>query len=279
LTAKSVDTVGFIGLGSQGGPMARRIAEKGFPLVLWARRPEALECFADTQAVRAATLADLAARCDHIGVCVVDDAGVRQVCDVLLPAMRPGSLIAIHSTIHPATCVELARKAQSRGVSLIDAPISGGGQAAAAGTLTVMVGGEVTAVAAARPVFESFAGHIAHLGHVGSGQFAKLVNNSLMAANMALADAALGAGAALGLDRAALIDLVKVSSGRSFGFEVRARLSDPATFGHGAMLLAKDVGLLSTVLDRDPSAARLSAAALPFLDHIATAAQRAGGSA
>jgi 3-hydroxyisobutyrate dehydrogenase-like beta-hydroxyacid dehydrogenase len=135
-------TVGFVGLGSQGGPMARRIVQAGFPLILWARRAEALAPYADTAAQTARDLADLGARCDHVGICVFDDAGVREVCAALLPAMRPGSRIAIHSTVLPETCVELAALAAARGVALIDAPVSGGGPGAAAGTLTVMVGGE-----------------------------------------------------------------------------------------------------------------------------------------
>jgi 3-hydroxyisobutyrate dehydrogenase len=185
--------------------------------------------------------------------------------------MRAGSRIAIHSTIHPDTCTALADLAAKRGVALIDAPVSGGAPAAAAGTLTVMVGGDAAAVAAARPVFETFGETISHLGGVGAGQFAKLVNNSLMAANMALADAALGAGAALGLDRGALTELVKASSGRSYAFDVRARLPDIGLFGHGAKLLAKDVGLLASVLNDDPCCAVLRGAAEPFLERIVQA--------
>lgn len=261
-------TVGFVGLGSQGGPMARRIVDAGFPLLLWARRPEALDPYRDTPAEVVRDLAELGARADHVGICVVDDAGVEAVVEALLPTMRAGSRIAIHSTIHPDNCRRLADQAASRGVSLIDAPVSGGGQGAAAGTLTVMVGGEASAVAAAHPVFATFGGLVAHLGGVGAGQLAKLVNNTLMAANMALADAALDAGDSLGLDRGALVALVKASSGRSYGFEVRARLPDVAMFAHGAMLLAKDVGLLGSILGADPAFARLDGAAGPFLDTI-----------
>jgi 3-hydroxyisobutyrate dehydrogenase len=275
--AGSVKTVGFIGLGSQGGPMARRIIEKGFSVMLWARRPAALDSFADTAAERTQNLAGLGARCDLVCICVVDDAGVRQIADVLLPAMRRGSQMAIHSTVHPATCVELARQAAVRGVAVIDAPVSGGGPAAAAGTLTVMVGGEAEAIDAARPVFESFAAHIFHLGAVGAGQSAKLINNALMAANMALGHAALGAGEALGIERSALVELIKVSSGRSFGFDVRARMPDLAAFGHGAALLSKDVGLLGEVLGADPAVAQIRAAAQPFLEGITQVARKSGG--
>ena len=263
--------VGFVGLGSQGAPMARRIIEAGFPLLLWARKPEALESFSDTAAEPVKDLAELGARADHVGVCVVDDAGVSEVVGALLSVMRAGSRIAIHSTVHPNTCIALAKRATEREVALIDAPVSGGAPAAAAGTLTVMMGGDAAVVADARPVFQTFAGVLAHLGGVGAGQLAKLVNNSLMAANMALADAALEAAATLGLDSAAFAELVKVSSGRSYAFEVRARLPTIGRFAHGAKLLAKDVGLLATILNDHPSGAVLRGAAEPFLDKIALA--------
>ncbi|HTZ70316.1 MAG TPA: NAD(P)-dependent oxidoreductase [Acetobacteraceae bacterium] len=258
-------TVGFIGLGSQGGPMARRIVAAGYPTLLWARRPEALAPFADTEAVAAPSVTDLGARCDHVGVCVVDDAGTQQICAGLIAAMRPGSRIAIHSTVHPDTCRALAGEAASHGIGLVDAPVSGGGPAAAAGTLTVMVGGDAATVAAARPIFESFAGLIVHLGDVGAGQAAKLINNSLMAAHMALAHDALAAGVSLGLDRAALISLIKASSGRSFGFEVYARLPNPSAFAHGAKLLDKDVRLLGELLGEHASFAPFGNLARPFL--------------
>ncbi|PLK25747.1 NAD(P)-dependent oxidoreductase [Novosphingobium sp. TH158] len=256
---------GFIGLGSQGGPMAERMLAGGYPLAVWARRPEALEPFVAQGAQAAASVADLAAVCDHIGICVVDDAGVAQICDELIPAMRAGSLLAIHSTILPESCEALDARCAERGIAFLDAPVSGGGGAAAAGTLTVMCGGTAEAFEQARPVIETFAGKNVHLGPTGSGQRAKIVNNTLMAANMGLAQAALSAGEALGIDRAALADLVKASSGRSFGFEVFARLPSPAAFAQGAPLLAKDTNLLRDILPGDDGAARLRSAAEPFL--------------
>jgi 3-hydroxyisobutyrate dehydrogenase-like beta-hydroxyacid dehydrogenase len=264
--------IGFIGLGSQGAPMARRMIDAGLPVVLWARRAEALAPFADTAFETAASIADLGARPEHVGICVVDDAGVRQVCGELIPAMRAGGRIAIHSTIHPDTAVELARQAAARSLSLIDAPVSGGGPAAAVGTLTVMVGGDEEAVAAARPIFATFGGLIVRVGGVGAGQMAKLVNNALMAAHVAMAHYGLAAGSSLGLDRAALSEIVKVRSGRSFGFEVYARLPNPFAFGHGAKLLMKDVRLLGEVLggqaDDGATFAAFRDVAMPFLDHV-----------
>jgi 3-hydroxyisobutyrate dehydrogenase len=258
--------LGFVGLGSQGAPMARRMIDAGYPVTLWARRAEALAPFAETSAAIASSIAELGAQADHVGICVVDDAGVREVCAPLFPALRPGSRIAIHSTVHPVTCIELAQAAAERSLALIDAPVSGGAPAASAGTLTVMVGGDADAVAQARPVFETFGKLVLHLGGVGAGQNAKLVNNALMTAHMALAHHALAASAALGVDRAAFVDLVKASSGRSFGFETYARLPNPAAFSHGAALLAKDLRLLGEVLKDDASFVGLRDIGGPFLE-------------
>ncbi|HMO69960.1 MAG TPA: NAD(P)-dependent oxidoreductase, partial [Novosphingobium sp.] len=257
--------IGFIGLGSQGGPMAARMLAEGFALTIWARRAEVLEEWLENGASAAASVAELGAACDHVGVCVVDDAGVAAICDDLIPAMREGSVLAIHSTILPESCEELERRCVARGILFLDAPVSGGGQGAADRTLTVMCGGSAQAFAKARTVFESFSGLLVHLGPAGAGQRAKIVNNALMAATMGLSHAALACGEALGIDRAALAELVKASSGRSFAFEVYARLPSPAAFAQGAPLLAKDVGLLTGVLDQNDHAAVLKAAARHFL--------------
>ncbi len=248
--------------------MARRIVDAGFPLALWARRAETLEPFRDTAATYAADLRTLATQVDVLCLCVVDDAGVQQVVDAALPAMQPGAVLVIHATIHPETCKAIAEAAATRDIAVLDAPVSGGGAGAAAGTLTVMVGGKAAALKQVRPVLESFAGAIFHLGDVGAGQLGKLVNIALLAANRALGVAALGAAATLGIDAGALAELVKVSSGRSFGFDVRARLPDPLAWGHGAALLAKDLGLLGTLIPGDAGFQQLNSAAQPFLNPI-----------
>lgn len=257
---------GFIGLGSQGAPIARRMIDAGLPTTLWARRPESLDPYRETPARFAASIAELGEAAEHVGVCVVNDDDVREVCLDLIPAMRPGSRIAIHSTIHPETCRGIERLAAEREISVIDAPVSGGSPAAEAGTLTLMLGGDPEAIAAARPVFETFGRLIVRLGEVGAGQHAKLINNTLLAANIGLTDMALAAGAQLGVAPDALVELLMASSGRSFGLEVRARMPVPTSFAHGAALLKKDVRLLGEVLgERDAAFRALQDAAAPFL--------------
>src|SRR5262245_19682086 len=124
--------VGFIGLGSQGGPMARRIAEGGFETTLWARRAASLEPYADTAAKSANSPAELGAASDLVCLCVVGDDDVREVINGdagVLAGMQAGGIIAIHSTVHPDTCREIAEVAAKREVSVIDAPVSGGAPA------------------------------------------------------------------------------------------------------------------------------------------------------
>lgn len=262
----SAISTGFIGLGSQGGPIAERMLGAGFPLTIWARRAEVMEEFAGKGASAAASVAELGAACDHVGVCVVDDAGVAEICGQLIPAMRPGSLLAIHSTILPESCKKLETRCAERGVLFVDAPVSGGEPAARAGVLTVMCGGTQEAFDEAKPVFECFGKLIVLLGAAGAGQRAKIVNNSLLAANMGLAHAAMAVGEALGVDREALAELINASSGRSFGFEVYARLPAPNAFATGAPLLVKDVNLLSEILKADANADLLRESANFFLE-------------
>lgn len=259
------EVAGFIGLGSQGGPMAHRIVDAGMPLVVWARRPEVLDAYTAKGAKAAASVAELGAQCDHVGICVVNDADVFSITDQLIPAMKPGSRIAIHSTVLPESVVKLEAQCAAKGIALIDAPVSGGQPAAEAGVLTVMCGASQEAFDAALPVFRSFGKLIVLLGAVGSGQRAKLINNAMLSANMGIAMAALGVGETFGIDRAALVELVKESSGRSFGFEVFSRLPSPAAFTHGAAMLDKDIKLLKAVLPEDAGAEALRAAAEPFL--------------
>ena len=231
--------------------MARRVIDAGFDVVLWARRPESLEPYADTKATFANSVAELGAQVDFCGICVVDDNGVKDVFSQLLPAMSAGSLIAIHSTVTPTLCIQLAKDAAEKGITLIDAPVSGGGPGAEAGTLTVMAGGDPEAIEKLKPVFDTYSSLVAHLGDVGTGQYAKLVNNSMMAANLAVADHSFALADALGIDPKGFAELVRVSSGRSFAFEVRARMSQASEFAHGAKLLDKDVRLLGDALGKD----------------------------
>ncbi|MDQ0963346.1 3-hydroxyisobutyrate dehydrogenase [Streptomyces sp. B4I13] len=247
--------VGFIGLGSQGAPMARRIIAAGHETTLWARRPATLIPFADSGAKMVSSPAELAMTSDLVCLCVVDDADVEQVVtgpDGVLAGLRRGGVIAVHSTVHPDTCRRLETSARTCGVSLVDAPVSGGGRAADQGSLVVMAGGDPQVFAYCRPVFATYGDPVVHLGPTGSGQLAKILNNLLFTAHLGLAADVLGLGTTLGLDRAALSRVLSRSSAASFALD---RVADAGggldrIASHAGSLLAKDVRLFAEIANR-----------------------------
>jgi 3-hydroxyisobutyrate dehydrogenase len=271
---------GFIGLGSQGAGMAQRIIGQGVPTTLWARRERSLEPFAGTSAVAADPVA-LGRASDVVGICVTDGAAVRDVTlgpRGVLAGMSEGSVLALHSTIGTDECAEIADAAAARRVHVIDAPVSGGGAAAAEGRLTVYVGGAEVAVARARPVLETYGDPVLHMGALGSGLRTKLLNNALNAAHFALAHDALTIGAALGLDAATLGEALRNGSGRSFSLEVFVGLrSFDAIADHVGPIMSKDVGLFERETGGAPDRAVLLASADRFLELVGHPRGRAEG--
>ncbi|MFI5720462.1 NAD(P)-dependent oxidoreductase [Nocardia sp. NPDC051750] len=249
--------VGFIGLGSQGGPMARRIVEGGYRTTLWARRTASTDPYADTEAKIAETPAALAADSDLVCLCVVGDADVREVLEredgifAGFAASAAGRttrpVIAIHSTVHPDTCRALAETAAEQGISLIDAPVSGGAPAVEAGRLLVMAGGDEETLARCLPVFETYANPVVHLGDVGAGQTTKLLNNLLFTAHMATAVSTLELGEQLGVSKERLGEVIGNGSGNSFalGRILAGGGSLDLIAKHAGDLLRKDVRLIA----------------------------------
>jgi 3-hydroxyisobutyrate dehydrogenase len=233
--------VGFIGLGSQGGPMARRIVEGGFETTLWARREASLEPYADTAAKTAGSPAELAAASDLVCLCVVGDDDVREVLEGesgVLAGLAPGGIVAIHSTVHPDTCTDIAKVAAKHGVSVIDAAVSGGAPAVEEGTLLVMAGGDEEIVDRCRPVFATYADPIVHLGPLGSGQVTKILNNVLFTANLGSAVTTLELGESLGIPRDKLCEVL------TRGSAISKALSSIAAFGGTLDGLAPIAGAL-----------------------------------
>jgi 3-hydroxyisobutyrate dehydrogenase-like beta-hydroxyacid dehydrogenase len=246
--------------------MARRIVDSGFPLTLWARRPASLDPFSGTKARVAETPAALAAESDVVGVCVVSDKDVDSVvlgASGVLAGLRPGAVLAVHSTVHPDTCRRLGALVAARGAHVVDAPVSGGGPAAEDGRLLVMTGGGSEAVELCRPVFETFGDPVVHLGPLGSGQVAKLLNNVLFTANFGIAASALALGRRLGLSPQRLAEVAGHGSAASFALgRLAAAGGDPTLMGGRAgALLAKDVRLMSALAEADDATAEAVLAA------------------
>ena len=228
--------------------MARRIIDASFPTVLWARRPEPLELFNATSAERAPSRAAVGATVDMLCVCVLDDDGVDEVLrgpDGALVDMAPGSVVAVHSTVHPTTCRRLQHDFPQ--IHFVDAPVSGGGDKAAAGELVVMAGGPEAVVERCRPVFETYGDPVVRVGELGTGLLVKLLNNTLFTAQLALAAEVYEHADRLGVDQGAVARLLAEGSGQSYaaGLVAMVGFSLDELAAIAAPLLAKDLAILA----------------------------------
>jgi 3-hydroxyisobutyrate dehydrogenase len=193
------ERVGFIGLGIMGRGMARNILKAGFPLRVWNRTASRMDELAAEGAGPASSPGDLAFHSDIIITCVSDTPDVEQVLlgeGGVIHGARPGSLVIDMSTISPRATQRIAAHLAERHIHMLDAPVSGGSEGAARGTLSIMVGGDVTQFERALPVFQAMGTTITHLGPIGAGQTTKLVNQILVVGHaLAMSEALLFAQA------------------------------------------------------------------------------------
>jgi len=174
-----IRTVGFIGLGDIGGPMARNLC-RDFEVVVFDLRPEAVERLVESGAKPAASSREVGERCDVVCVCVLDDASTVAVVagdDGVLAGARADTIIAIHSTVNPATIRQVAELGSNQGVHVVDAQMTGGAGVAEARQLRYMVGGDDAILDRLTPVLEASSSEITRCGAIGMGAVAKLCNN------------------------------------------------------------------------------------------------------
>jgi 3-hydroxyisobutyrate dehydrogenase-like beta-hydroxyacid dehydrogenase len=224
--------VGFVGLGEMGSLMAARLA--GWPggSIVYDIRPEAARRLADEGGARVAgSVADLAAEADIVSVMVVDDAQVRAVAEEIFAAARPGTILAVHSTIRAATAEDLARRGAGREIAVLDVPVSGGVIGARSGRLALLAGGDRAAYERCKEPFGCYADLIVHFGPAGAGTRAKLARN--LVNFVAIAGALEGAR----LAGEAGIDVAKLSRVTTH--------SDSLSGGPGAVMLRGERGPLA----------------------------------
>jgi len=251
MNRSSGDTrIGFIGLGNMGAPMSANIAKAGMVLTVFDLDADRSTAHAGKIGARAVhTLADLGAASDIIICMLPTGAIVREVMlDMqggLAAHLRPGSLIVDMSSSAPTGTRELGAALAARGLTLMDAPVSGAVPRATDGTLTLMVGTEDPAsLSIARPVLNTMGNRLFQTGRLGSGHAMKALNNYVAAAGFAAASEALILADKFGLDRATALDILNTSTGRNFSTEstIKAQvLSEAYASGFGLALLAKDV--------------------------------------
>ena len=276
-------TVGFVGLGNMGAPMAANLVEAGYAVRGFdvAARPEGI----------GATLVDAvteaAEGADGVVLMLPNSKIVRAVLldEGLLEAMAPGTLLLDMSSSAPTDTRDIAPTIAERGVFFVDAPVSGGVKGAKAGSLTVVVGGEEAEVEAARPLLEVVGQRALHVGGIGAGHALKALNNLLSAATLIATSEAIEAGRRFGLDPAVMIDAINTSTGRSYSTEYKfPSFVLPETYDAGfninlmvkdivcALDLAESTGAPSTVTQAVVDQWRKAAEDLPQeADHTAIA--------
>lgn len=246
--------LGFIGTGRMGHPMTRKLVEAGHEVRALARSQDKRATLAADGAHPVAAVPEAGEGADAVLVCVFTDEQVQEVClsSGLLDAMPEGAVLVIHTTGSPRTAENIATRAAPFGISVIDAPVSGGPHDIAAARLTLFAGGPPAVLEQVRPALASYADPILHAGPLGAGQRVKLVNNALFAAQLGLLASAVDLAAQFGVAEPVLLSALPHGSAASRALTAVASRGSVAAF-------AETVG---GFLTKDIAVARKTAAAL-----------------
>ena len=247
--------VAFIGLGNMGAPMAQNLVKAGFSLIVFDLVKDAVDQLVKSGATAAASASDAVNGADVVITMLPASKHVEGIYlgpEGLLTKIASKALVIDCSTIAADSARKVARAAADRGLSMIDAPVSGGTGGAIAGTLTFIVGGASADLERARPLLEKMGKNIFHAGAAGAGQVAKIANNMLLGIAMAGTAEALALGVANGLDPKVLSEIISKSSGRTWAIELynpwpgvmeNVPSSKGYAGGFGVDLMLKDLGL------------------------------------
>ncbi len=273
------DTIGFIGLGLMGKPMARNLLTRGYSLIVHSRSPGPVDELVADGATRAGSPAEVARRARRIVTMLPDSPDVESVLegpDGVFSAMQPGTILIDTSSISPAVARRLAEAARARGAAMLDAPVSGGEIGAINATLSIMVGGDPDAFAQVRPILEGMGNpeRIVRIGDSGAGQICKVCNQMVIGGTLA------AVSEAFALARKAEVDVAKVRDALLGGFaasrvlEVHGEriLNGNYTPGFRARLYAKDYRIASETLAAHAAPAPVAA----LVQQLVTALVAAG---
>ena len=242
------DTVGFIGLGIMGKPMAKNLMEAGYDLVVHNRSPEKAEELAGEGATAAGSPREVAEGCDVVITMLPDSPQVEEVLSGeggVFEGVREGALIVDMSTISPVVTESLAKGAKEKGASLLDAPVSGGDVGAIEGTLSIMVGGEEADFERAKPLFDVMGKTVTHVGPTGAGQVTKAANQIVVALTIEAVSEALVLGSKGGVSPEKILDVLGGGLAGNKVMEVKREKFLSHTFDPGfrSELHHKDLGI------------------------------------
>ena len=239
--------VAFLGLGKMGLPMASRLVAAGFSVAGYDPVEAARAAFSQAGGRAAETPVAAAEGTAVLITMLPDGKAVRAALlgpEGIADRLAPGALVLDMSSSAPVATRDLARDLAVRGITLVDAPVSGGVKRAIDGTLAIMAGGDAAALARARPLLQTMGGSIFETGPIGSAHAMKALNNYVSAAGLAAACEALQVGAAFGLDPVQMTDILNVSTGRNNSTEVKLKpfvIPKSYTSGFSMALMAKDL--------------------------------------
>lgn len=245
-------SVGFIGVGNMGNPMASNVLKAGFSIVVFDKNPQAMENLLQAGAQRGSSAREVVERSEITLTSLPASPDVEAVYlqpGGLVEGARPDTILIDLSSVFPSTPRKIYPLAQERGVHFLEAPVSGGVTGARAATLAIMVGGDAQVLERARPVLRTIGPNIFHVGPVGAGNTIKAINNMLASVNALAMMEGLAVGVKAGLDPMLIYDVVKASSGASRALETIPNSLIPRNFepGFKVQLMNKDLETFGTI--------------------------------
>jgi 2-hydroxy-3-oxopropionate reductase len=274
------ETIGFIGLGLMGRPMATNLLNAGYPLIVHSRSPQPVEALVALGAARGESPAAIARQVTRIITMVPDSPDVEQVLEGangVFTALQPGTIIIDNSSIAPGVARRLAAQAKSLGAQMLDAPVSGGEIGAVSGTLSIMVGGDADAFDTVKPILDVMGNpeKVVRIGDAGAGQICKVCNQMVIAGTLGAVAEAFALAKKAGIDAARMREALLGGFAASRVLEVHGEriLKGNYTPGFKTRLFAKDLKIASATLADNQVPAPVSAA----VRQLVTALMAAGG--
>ena len=245
-------SVGFIGVGNMGNPMASNVLKAGFPMIVYDRNPQAMERLLQAGAQRAASVREVVEGSEIVLTSLPASPDVEAVYlepGGLVDSAKPGTMLIDLSSVLPSTPRKIEPRAQARGVHFLEAPVSGGVSGARAATLAIMVGGNPETLTRAQPVLRAIGPNIFHVGPVGAGNTVKAINNMMASVNALAMMEGVALGVKAGLDPMTIYEVVKASSGGSKALERIPNSLIPRQFepGFKVQLMNKDLETFNTI--------------------------------
>ena len=253
-------SIGFVGLGNMGLPMVANLLKAGYRVHAYDVVDAAVRAAAEQGATAVRSAAEAASRSDAVVTMVPNSPEVEVAylgAGGVLEGARAGHVAIDMSTIDPATTRKVGARLEAAGVRMLDAPVSGGVPGAVAGTLTIMVGGDPTTFAEARPILGAMGQNIVHVGPLGSGEVAKICNNLLAGVSMIAAAEAFTIGLRAGVDPKILHEIIRTSSGNCWAVENNCPV--PGLVPKSASNRDFTAGFMTDLMAKDLSLARAAA--------------------